>query len=138
MTVDEWKAIVDEIESLWGRTAKWSKADAAYRHARSIPHQAASAAVEQAFLRGTATAPSPAEVIAQARGFMDAPVTRDEIERYCAVHDHDYGIVEETDGIRTGICQRCRTHTELASHLLTTRGEREDGAFTHIGDEVAP
>lgn len=142
MTVEEWKAVVDEIESMWGKSGKWTKADAAYRHARPIPYDAARMAVEQLFLRGAATAPSPAEVITNARSFMDAPLTRDEISRFCDIHGHQYGIVEEADGVRTGICGKCRARVELASHLLTTKTEREDDVFgatvEAIAEEVAP
>ena len=129
MTPDDWAMIVDEVEGLWGKSAKWRNADRAFKYARGIPPSAGRSAVEVLFMAGGA-APYPADLLSTARSMMDAPMSEDEMARYCTLDGHSFGIVDETQGIRTGICRRCRAEVKKPSGLMPTIGEVEDGVFT--------
>ena len=137
MLPSEWGEIVEEVESLWGRSAKWQKADAAFRFARPVPAAAARAAIESLFLAGEKNAPSPAEVIANARSRIDSTTTVEETRRYCEAEGHIYAIVDEANSIRVGVCARCRDEISVPATLLATEGEREDGVAGRYVDDSA-
>jgi hypothetical protein len=126
MTPDDWKMVVDEVEGLWGKSAKWRNADRAFKYARAIPAAAARSAVEVLFMAGGA-APYPADLISTARSLMDDVMTADEVARYCETNGHAFGVVDEVNGVRTGICGRCRVEVEKPAGLMRTLGEVEDG-----------
>ncbi len=137
MMADEWKEIMEDVESLWGRTAKWAKADRSFKYAQMLPAKAARSAVESIYLDGADTAPSPAKVLKLARELVVAVNTPDEIERFCTRIGHTWGIVGEEQGIRTVVCARCGIETTKVSTLVPTESELEEGIGGKDIDDAA-
>jgi len=123
MNPTEWKEIVEEVESLWGRSGKWKNTDAIYKYATSVPAGAARSAVASLFQEGKAMAPSPSEVLAVARTLTVHVATSDEIGKYCNTNGHLWAIVDELDETRTCICARCGTDTSMLATLMPTQSE---------------
>ena len=137
MKLPEWQEIVDEVESLWGRSGKWAHTDKIYKYAQNIPVGAARSAVASLFQEGQSNAPSPSEVLAAARSLVKHVASSSEYAAYCKTHGHLWGIVNEDQGIRTVICARCKSETTKVAALVPTAGDLEDGVYGRDIDDAA-
>lgn len=122
MTPGQWEEIVVEVESLWGRSAKWSKADRAYKHIKTVDFRAASNAVEDFFNAGREHAPSISELVARARRYA-GPVKASP----CNGHHPQFAIVERTFEHTTVVCTACGEQEQRPPDFLTV-GELEEAA----------
>ena len=144
MTPTEWVEIIDEVNSLWGKTSKWSQADKAYKYAESLPAGSVRSAISSLFLEGKGNAPSPSEVLAVARTLVKHVATSDEIAVYCKANGHLWAIIHEEDQTRTVRCARCKTETTMLTALVPTAGELEaavekrEMAEAVVTEQIAP
>ena len=142
MTPQEWREVASEIESLWGPSKRWAKAPEAYKYAAKVPRAAAMSAVEELYLQRAKYAPSPADVLGAARGYMADVATPDEIARYCTAHGHVWSIISESSAQRHVRCSKCGYETDRPAESVPTDGEIANGVFDYraadANERIAP
>ena len=132
MTVNEWIAVCDEIESLWGPSVKWKNAkDGVWKFARNVDAQTAHATVERYFMGNKIHPPSPSEVISQtitAGGIVvsTAPCRHSTFAIF-TFHEDGTG--------KTGMCVQCKTEFRWPPLKIRTPGDWEDRAKARQASE---
>jgi hypothetical protein len=118
----EWLEVVNLVTGLWGRSARWAKADLAWSQVAHLDKAYAVRAVRQHFDAGSERPPAIAQVVALARSYGAGTVTRPGPEE-C---DHPYwSIVDEDVTGRLGMCPICWTEKHFEPGRLLTDTELE-------------
>jgi len=132
MTPTQWHAVCDEVESLWGTSAKWKNAkDAVWKFAQNIDAQTAHDMIERYFMSNKVHPPSPSEVISQT--VTAGGIVAD--TRPCT--HRNYAILEYwEDGTgKTGLCAACHTEIHWPAGRIRTMGDWEERAKAKVGSE---
>jgi nitrite reductase/ring-hydroxylating ferredoxin subunit len=121
----QWHQVVDEVNSLWGPSAKWSKAkDSVWKYAQAISSEEALATVARLFLSDQAHPPTPSEIISKTRAAggvvaLSGPCPH---ETFAITEWH-------ADGTgKAGICVRCHETFQWPPLKIRTPGDWEDRA----------
>lgn len=122
MNTYEWAQIAGRIESLWGKSAKWARADDAYATVRDIPADAFTSAVNDAISEGYPHAPSIPELAARARRHAPAAASRGPCThpRFAILGYHGDGSGAD------GLCAVCRTGFQWRPGRVWSLGVLED------------
>ena len=132
MTPQEWHAIVDEVNRLWGKTAKWGKAkEDVWRFARTLDYQATHDTVTRLFESDRPNAPSPSEVISQTK------TTGGTIPLDGECHHPNLAVTSwHDDGTgKDGLCARCLTVFRWPAGRIRSVGALEAAAKRRVAGE---
>ena len=123
MTATEFNRLKDMVTAAWGNTSKWqntSQAFDAFATIRRADFHLCVQVVNDLVSQGLPHAPSIGQVTGAAQR-----LTGDTFDKTRCAHTN-WAIVEETDGVRLGVCAGCQIEREFPADELTTAGERED------------
>jgi hypothetical protein len=123
MTEIEWQRIVTKVLDLWGASPKWVSArTAVYEYARNLDYQKTTDVISALFNAGRPTAPSPSEIVADARL---AGALQTDLDTDCT-HPNWAILTYHTDGTAsTGLCAACHTERTWPPGHIRTVGDLE-------------
>ncbi len=101
MTPQEWTAVKDHVEALWGRTRKWANYGYLINQVRHVTYEDAIRLVERRVITG-GFIPSPADIIAIKAAKVPVPVLVYQ-PRSCGGHDLE--VVEGPFGPPHRVCR---------------------------------
>lgn len=119
---EEFADVVALVKAAWPKSRSWDSAQDLYPLFRSIRRRPLTAAFEEYFEAGHATAPKPSELAARARHLAKTlPPEGVDPATYCphAV----YGVEDIGNGYREATCAACRHTWVRPSEQLPTAGE---------------
>lgn len=124
MTPGEWHEICDLVESLWGKSQKWSKArDAVYRMARPMDYMVTRQTVEHLFMDNREYPPSASEVLSRVKNA--GGVTQD-VGGPCRHPNHMIESFHDDGSAKETICVVCRTEFRHTAGKVFTVGDLEE------------
>lgn len=122
LSESEWQDLIVWIHDRWPTSRIWSRAEALYPDFAHLPEHAIRAAAVRWYESGRERAPSPSQLLEDARTFARIPDGADP-ETYCP--HTTYAVTDLGNGYREAMCANpdCRHIWQASSEKLLTDGE---------------